>query len=519
MKRRTLFIGGAAIAGAGAGAYFFGQKLWQYARGLSAPGTTGTALDEIRHVVVLMLENRSFDNLLGKLYPKSNGFDGLSGGETNPDLDGRPIPVKNIPGTGKLSITNPWPDPGELFVDINEQLFRTRTPAPGQTPTMDGFVINFLRQPETSTDQYGTLAQRIMDYYEPEQVPVISRLARQFAVCDQWFASAPCQTWPNRFFIHTGTAGGFVNNEPYHFLDVPTIFDRLTEKLGPNSWAIYRHDFSLALNLPRLWFFPLNFFLFNDFLNDAKNGNLPAYSFIEPRYLPDVDLPNDQHPPHGVTAGEQLIASVYNALRNGPRWTSTLLIITYDEHGGCYDHVPPPAATPPNSTSSSPFNFDRYGVRVPAVIVSPYIKPNFILRAPRGSAPFDHTSIMATLRKRFALSAPLTQRDAAAPDLGSIADMWLKTPDNLGPDRIEALPEEDFAARLEASRKDPVNDLQKSLLHINANLPTPDRTVREHIEIHNRRGPLPSPDGNMSAGEAAEVLKPLPEKLKSFKAG
>jgi phospholipase C len=158
-------------------------------------------------------------------------------------------------------------------------------------------------------------------------------------------------------------------------------------------------------------------------------------------------------------------------------------------------------------------------VRVPAVIVSPYIKPNTVLRAPTGSAPFDHTSIMATLRKRFALSAPLTQRDAAAPDLGSNSDMWLKTPDNLGPDRIEALPEEDFAARLEASRRDPVNDLQKSLLHINANLPTPDRSVKEHIETHNRRGPLPSPDGNISAGEAAEVLKPLSAKLKSFKPG
>jgi phospholipase C len=109
--------------------------------------------------------------------------------------------------------------------------------------------------------------------------------------------------------MHTGTAGGFENDEPYDFLDVPTIFDRLTEKLGPNSWVIYRHDFTLALNLPRLWFFPLNFFLFNDFLDDAKNGNLPAYSLIEPRHLPDVDLPNGQHPPHGVTAGEQLIAS------------------------------------------------------------------------------------------------------------------------------------------------------------------------------------------------------------------
>jgi len=517
MKRRTLLLGGAVVAGGAAvGGYFFGQKLWQYARGRTRPGTTGTALDKISHVVVLMLENRSFDNLLGKLYPKSDRFDGLSGSETNPDLEGRPVPVKNIPGSGQLSIINPWPDPGELFTDINEQLFRTQTPAPGQTPTMDGFVSNFLHQPDASENHYGELAQRIMHYYEPEQVPVISRLARQFAVCDQWFASAPCQTWPNRFFMHTGTAGGFENNEPYHFLEEPTIFDRLTEKLGPNSWVIYRHDFSLALNLPRLWFFPLNFFLFSDFLDDAKNGNLPAYSFIEPRYLPATELPNDQHPPHGVTAGEQLIATVYNALRNGPQWTSTLLIITYDEHGGCYDHVPPPAAVPPDTTPTSPFGFDRYGVRVTAVIVSPYIKTNTILRAPKGSAPFDHTSILATLRKRFALSAPLTRRDAAAPDLG-MADMWLNTPDNLGPERVEALPEVDFAARLEASRRDPVNDLQKSLLHINAQLPTPDRTVKEHIEARKSREPGPAPDATMSAGEAAEVLKPLSEKLKAFR--
>src|SRR6516165_10718610 len=110
MKRRTLLLGAAAVAGAGTGVYFFGQKLWQYARGLVAPGTTGTALDKINHVVVLMLENRSFDNLLGKLYPKSNGFDGPARNETNPDHDGRPIRIKNIPGTGGLSITNPWPD-------------------------------------------------------------------------------------------------------------------------------------------------------------------------------------------------------------------------------------------------------------------------------------------------------------------------------------------------------------------------------------------------------------------------
>jgi hypothetical protein len=153
---------------------------------------------------------------------------------------------------------------------------------------------------------------------------------------------------------------------------------------------------------------------------------------------------------------------------------------------------------------------------VPTVIVSPYIKPNTILRAPKGSAPFDHTSIIATLRKRFALGAPLTRRDGAAPDLGSV-DMWLKTPDNLGPDRLEALPEEDVAARLEVSRREPVNDLQKSLLHINAHLPTPDRSIREQIDTHNRSGPAAAPDAKITAGEAVELLKPLPAKLKSLK--
>ena len=126
-------------------------------------------------------------------------------------------------------------------------------------------------------------------------------------------------------------------------------------------------------------------------------------------------IPNDAHPPHNVAYGEQLIADVYNALRAGPGWKQTLLVITCDEHGGCYDHVPPPQATPPDVLRPDGFDFSYFGVRVPAVIVSPYVKAGSVIRPP-GTTPFDHTSIIATLRKLFNF-APLTHRDAAAPDL------------------------------------------------------------------------------------------------------
>ena len=207
--------------------------------------------------------------------------------------------------------------------------------------------------------------------------------------------------------------------------------------------------------------------------------------------------------------------------RAGPRWTSTLLIITYDEHGGCFDHVPPPAAAPPDRVASSPFNFDRYGVRVPAVIISPFIKPQTILRPPASGPPFDHTSILATLRKRFALNAPLSLRDAAAPDLTSMASAWLTTPDNLGPDRVSALPVPDPAPRLQAMKQMPASDLQQSIVHINSQLPPPDVTVNEHVKRRRvlRSAPsapaaLPTP---MTAGEAAELVRPASQRLRQMR--
>jgi phospholipase C len=241
----------------------------------------------------------------------------------------------------------PSPDPGELWSDINTQLFGSpAAPRPGQPPTMDGFVRNYLAQQQLNpTETYDP--KNVMHYFTPDQVPVLSRLAKQFAVCDRWFASAPCQTWPNRWFVHAATADRHENNNPLHFPDVPTIFN-LLELAGMHNWKIYFHDLAQAHTLLRLFFLGSHFHSYRQFQADCQSNTLPAYSFIEPQYFADFGHPeNDQHPPSVVTLGEQLIADVYNCLRASKAWRKTLLIITHDEHGGCYDHVPPPATVPP----------------------------------------------------------------------------------------------------------------------------------------------------------------------------
>jgi phospholipase C len=172
-----------------------------------------------------------------------------------------------------------------------------------------------------------------------------------------------------------------------------------------------------------------------------------------------------------------LLADVYNCLRQGPAWTSTLLIVIFDEHGGCYDHVPPPVAVPPSRSPSAPFNFDRYGVRVPALLISPYIQQGLILR-PLGQRPFDHTSIIATLRKRFELGPPLTERDAVAPTFETA--LTLPQPTNLGPDRIGAPQVEPRIARRGAGVDEPLTDLQASLVELARTLPDPGQEA-EHI--------------------------------------
>ena len=438
---------------------------------------------DIEHVVVLMLENRSFDSMLGWLRPGDPNFRGLTGQESNPDPGGLAVPVWNQPGSDQETMCIPAPDPGEFFAqDMNAQLFGAGKPPTG-VPTMDGFVINYLGQAGVAAAN----ANAVMHYFTPDQVPVISTLANSFGVSDCWHASAPCQTWPNRFFVHTATAGGYVNNMPPHFpYQMKSVFELLDA--AQKTWHVYFHDIPQSATLANVWESGAqNFRLFEaEFVADAMAGNLPNYSFIEPRYFTNVlfnHMPNDQHPPHNVQYGEQLIATVYNAVRNGPGWRNTLLIVTYDEHGGSYDHVPPPAAPPPGGPTPDGFAFDRYGVRVPAVIVSPRIKAGTVVRPPDDCTnPFDHTSIIATLRALWGLGGPLTGRDAAAPDLLQVLacddpnPVW-----NDGPPKIPPPGDGPSPNEVSAAAQLPPNDQQTGLCALAAHLPSASTAVDGHL--------------------------------------
>lgn len=425
-------------------------------------------LDKIRNIVVLMLENHSFDNMLGWLYeneapPDGQSFDGLHSGIWNPlnnrDSNGVPFVEKvyvHKNGTPRyfhgrrieqsVDYTLPNPDPGEGFIDTNQQLFQHDEVAryyPPE-PTNMGFVNNYL-----VANLYGTYSfndpaadpRSIMITYTPEQLPVLSTLAKSYAVCDRWFCSVPSQTLPNRDFIHAATSTGNVNNRPHAVCDATTIYNKIEDAIDAGrkdlSWGIYgnnpmmsadRHGaesdpdyFSLTrlilskLHDPR---FTKNFHTLDRFFTDCEGGTLPRYCFLEPNFCGRDQ--NDQHPPADVRAGEQLIADIYNHLVDSPRWRETLLVITYDEHGGCFDHVAPPQATPPDPAQPPGqlgFIFNRLGPRVPSVLVSPYIRAGTVCR-PEGHIPFDHTSVLATARRLFGLDAPLTERDKHAPDLG-----------------------------------------------------------------------------------------------------
>jgi phospholipase C len=397
---------------------------------------TGSPLSNIDHVVVLMLENRSFDHLLGYLYadsgnvsPAGQPFEGLTGHESNPDPSGAAVPVRQLDPTDPDVYLAPGADPGEGYAATNDQLFGTTEPAAGAVATNDGFVTDFAstltwEREEKWSIVAGTEAGDIMGMFTPALLPVLSGLARGFAVCDHWFSSVPTETMPNRAFACAATSQGHMDDTSKMFT-CPSIFGSLGE--ADVSWSIYGYD---ADPLTRLDFpdttdaADSHFGLFTDFQAAAAGGDLAAYCFLEPSW---EATGNSQHPNYDVALGEQLIHDVYQALRSGPAWPATLLVVTYDEHGGCYDHVAPPAgATPPDDTPGEDgFDFTRFGLRVPTVLVSPLIPAGTVFRVPEGTIPFDHTSILATVERRWGLPA-LSARDAAAPDLSAV--LTLATP-------------------------------------------------------------------------------------------
>jgi phospholipase C len=382
----------------------------------------------VQHIVQLMLENRSFDHMLGFLYPGRSGpggqpFEGLLGTESNNDSTGKPVTVFPIEASSPNAYFMPGANPGEGYANANVQLFGTGSPPAPPVATMTGFVTSFASA--ISYDQKagqavvpGTAAADIMGVFTPSALPVLSGLARGFAVCDHWYCSVPTETMPNRAFACAATSQGHMSDATKSFT-VQSIFGLMTAH--NLSWKIYgydaapltRSDFPDTLAAP-----DTNFGQFADFQADAAAGRLPAYAFLEPSWS---SAGNSEHPNYDVALGEQFLLQVYKAVRGGPGWDQTLLIITYDEHGGCYDHVPPPTgATPPDNTVGEfGFNFTRFGVRVPAVLISPLIPAGTIFRVPDGSTPIDHTSVLKTIEQRWGLPA-LTARDAAAPGLGGV---------------------------------------------------------------------------------------------------
>lgn len=424
------------------------------------------------HVVVLMFENRSFDNVLGHLYSaqekNADQFDGLAQGSyANAGPDGAPIPAHIYQGKTDSIMQQPQPDPGETYPHVNTQLYGIIDPAsnadllhnpmsapfnspqPEEKATNTGFVQDYIvnyrisKRREPTPEEYRVA----MGGFAAEMLPVLSTLAREFAVYDKWHAAVPSQTFCNRSFFHASTSHGYVTNHNGDDYEkwinapaTPTIFNRLEEARIP--WRVYYDPTQLvsltgmlhASVLRQYW--KTRFRTMEQFYLDVRGGTLPAYAFVEPRM---VFNHNDMHPPWGelrdsllelddgstlqiddsahsdVRAGDQLLQDVYDAIRTSRRTTgsnamNTALVVTFDEHGGTFDHVNPPSATPPGTGDAGEmgFTFDRLGLRVPAIVVSAYTAAGTVIHD-----EMHHGSIINTLCRQHGLR-PLTARDAGA---------------------------------------------------------------------------------------------------------
>ncbi|MFN7994679.1 MAG: alkaline phosphatase family protein [Bryobacteraceae bacterium] len=417
----------------------------------------------IEHLFVLMLENRSFDHMLG--FSQITGMDAVTGQIT--EINGLSGAESNFYNGQEFRVSEGasyrvQADPPHEFTDVLHQLcgYAATYSAGGAYPAIDnsGYVEAYARNGGQNDPG------EIMKCYGPEQLPVLNALACEFVVCDNWHASLPGPTWPNRFFVHAASSGGLdhsprtdeiVRWETLAGFSFPngTIFDAL-QSAGIKRRLYAGDDFPVISALKGIHLDDIRpFSLFASDLHQASFDY--SYVFIEPRYdvLHEYRAGNSQHPLADVTQGESLIKTIYDTIRNSPVWKKSMLVITWDEHGGFYDHGIPPAATAPGDTApgceynNSGFTFEQYGPRVPAVIVSPLIPKNTI-----DHRVYDHASIPATVESLFGLPA-LTGRDAAAARLDALITLNAArddTPESLPAPAVAAAP----AARPDA----PVND-------------------------------------------------------------
>jgi phospholipase C len=352
------------------------------------PSTPKDLLAGIDAVVVLMMENRSFDHYLGTLsqdarYPGARRPSGLTGKESNPDGNGKLISV------AKLLNYEPK-DPPHGWDACHSQFGGGKN---------DGFVKEYIAR---HGDKYGP---DVMGFYDRSQLPYYYALADHFTVCDHWFASVMGPTWPNRFYLHAGSSGGKKDNTPFATGGPTTLWERLKQRglvgknyiAGPAAWYWGAYPGKLLSVNPTA--------KLDDFFKDCKAGTLPPFSIIDPDFLT-----NDDHPSHNVQLGQALIATLISAVMQSPQWSRTLFVLTYDEHGGFYDHVAPPKLPDDNA------EFTQVGFRVPTLLIGPTVRQGFV-----DSTVYDHTSVGATLRTRFGIDTP-TKRMAAAADLSAAMD-------------------------------------------------------------------------------------------------
>src|SRR5229473_3515150 len=306
-------------------------------------------LDNLKHIVVLMMENRSFDHMLGSLTAQDPRIDGLSGNKSNPDTEETSVQAQPLAEYQSQL----YPDPLHDFQDVDEQIFAGSQSNP-RVPSMQGFIKNYYTQQEDIDHSH-----MIMYYFKPDKLPMLTSLARKYAVFNSWFSSIPGPTICNRAFAHFGTSFGHTDMSVFYLNEkYLSVYQRMVN--AGHTAKIYYKD------------------------HPTDTGE---------------EVANDQHPDHDVRAGEAFISDVYKAIRSKQElWESTALLIVYDEHGGIYDHVSPPACPPdefPDKTTG--FKFDRLGVRVPAVLVSPWVPEGTVV----DGRTFEHASIPATVTEHF----------------------------------------------------------------------------------------------------------------------
>jgi phospholipase C len=382
---------------------------------------------KIDHIVVLMLENRSFDHMLGYLSLEGGreDVDGLQPGMSNTwhkeaaNGDGKVYEIHPAQGTTLKKIQ----DPSHSWGPVHEQL------KDGNAHFVDSYMKT--RPPEWRTQRPRVVfPSNVMAYHTAAQLPVYDFLAENFCVCDRWFCSVPGPTIPNRLYSICGTSGGHKDGKPSLF-KLHTFVRHLDKAHVSWSWFIHSPP-------PMVWVADAEYALFHGgsiawfkshepwpwfhdtFMQRAAANKLPAVSWIEPLFVDVVGnaMPtNDDHPPSDIRAGQELVLSVYSALAHSEAWNRTMLVITYDEHGGFYDHFDPTTVPPPEDDRAAE-GFNRYGPRVPAIVVSPWVEPASTARDANGERiVFDHTSLIRTILERFC-----RHDDGSIPKMGKRVD-------------------------------------------------------------------------------------------------